>query len=82
LISVKLDGRAGRFAQYGMIWVEPSSQRTSDLLAIVTGFIPPLFSTPLAGGYAEDAYRAMLVLMATALGIGIGIAIYSTVRWM
>jgi hypothetical protein len=47
--------------------------------SIVTGFVPPLFSTPLAGGYAEDAYRAMLVLMATALGIGI--AIYSTVRW-
>jgi MFS family permease len=46
------------------------------LMPLLTGLLPPLFATPAAGGYAPDAYRAMFLLLALVLALGV--AVYAT----
>jgi predicted MFS family arabinose efflux permease len=43
----------------------------TSALPILTGFVPPLFETPVGGGYAEAAYRTMFVLVAVVLAAGL-----------
>jgi MFS family permease len=50
----------------------------TSVLPILTGFIPPLFATPVGGGYAEAAYRTMFAIMALILCAGL--AAYSRLR--
>ncbi len=50
----------------------------TSAMPILTGFIPPLFTTPTGGGYAEAAYRTMFMSMAAILCVGL--AAYSRLR--